>query len=146
MEVKQMGRDVVEGLVGAIERRDADALVELFAEEAVLRHPLSPEPIEGKTAIAASEQALFDAFSEIEVEVVRVVAEGDDVALEVVIRATNTGPLEVGAEEPLPPTGRRVELPSVWFLLLGSDGKIVEERDYLDTASFFRQLGLASVA
>lgn len=41
-------------------------------------------------------------------------------------------------------SGRRIELPSVWFLRLGSDGRIVEERDYLDTASFFRQLGLAS--
>ena len=67
----------------------------------------------------------------------------DDVAIEIVLRATNTGPLEVGSDDPLPPTGRRIELPSVWFLRLRGDGRIVEERDYLDTASFFRQLGLA---
>jgi hypothetical protein len=106
--VKRMGHEVAEKLVGAIERRDPDALIELFAEDAVLHHPLSSEPIEGKGGIAASEQALFVAFSDIEVEVLRVVAEAHDV------------------------------------LRLESHGKIAEERDYLDTASFLRQLGLAS--
>ena len=32
-------------------------------------------------------------------------------------------------------------MPSVWLFALGADGKIVEERDYLDTASFLRQVG-----
>jgi steroid delta-isomerase-like uncharacterized protein len=139
-----MGREVAEKLVGAIESRDADALTELFADDAVLHHPLTPEPIHGKAAIVQSEQALFDAFSEIDLDVLRVVAEADDVVIELMIRATNTGPLEVGPEERLPPTGRRIELASVWFLRLATDGRIVEERDYLDTASFFRQLGLES--
>jgi predicted ester cyclase len=85
----------------------------------------------------------FDAFSDIDVSIVRVLAQAEDVALEVVLRATNSGPLDVGGEEPLPPTGRRIELPAVWFLRLDSNGKIVEERDYFDTANFFRQLGLA---
>lgn len=138
-----MGREIADKLVAAIERRDAEALADLCADDAVVHHPLSPDPIRGKAAIAASEQALFDAFSDIDVDVLRVVTEADDVAIEVVLRATNTGPLEVGADDRLPPTGRRIELPSVWFLRLGGDGRIVEERDYLDTASFFRQLGLA---
>jgi hypothetical protein len=64
--------------------------------------------------------------------------------MEVVLRATNTGPLDLGADEPLSPTGRRIQLPSVWFLRLESHGKIAEEGDYLDTACFLRQLGLAS--
>jgi steroid delta-isomerase-like uncharacterized protein len=137
-------RDEIGGeLAAAVERRDAAALSELFADQAVLHHPLSPEPVEGKAAIVASEQALFDAFSEIEVEVARVVADANDVAVEVVLRATNTGPLDIGGEEPLPPTGRRIELSSVWLLRLDADGKIAEERDYLDTAAFFRQLGLS---
>jgi steroid delta-isomerase-like uncharacterized protein len=109
-----------------------------------LSHPLSPEPVQGKPAIRAGEQALFDAFSEIDVDVRRVVAEGEDIAIELVLRATNTAPLDVGADESLPATGQRIELPAVWFLRLDGDGRIVEERDYLDTASFFRQLGLGS--
>ncbi len=137
-----MARQVVEELVGAIRRRDANALAELFADDAVMHHPLSAVPIEGKAAIAASEQALFDAFSDIETEIVRVVAEADDIVVELILRATNTGELDVGANDRLPPTGRRIELPSVWLLRLGADERIVEERDYLDTASLFQQLGL----
>ena len=72
-----------------------------------------------------------------DVEVLRVVGEADDVAMEVVLRATNTGPLDVGADEPLPPTGRRVELTAAWFLRLSADGRIA------DTARFFGQLGPA---
>ena len=134
--------EVVQKLVDRIERRDAAALTELFAEDAVLHHPLSPDPVRGRAAIRESEQALFDAFSDIEVEVGRVMVEADDVAIEVTMRATNSGPLELAPGESLPPTGRRIELPSVWFLLLGADGRIIEERDYLDTATFLRQLGL----
>ena len=76
----------------------------------------------------------------------RVIAQADDVVLEVVIRATNTGPLDVGGDDPLPATDRRIELPSVWLLRLGANGKIAEERDYLDTAGFLRQLGLGGDA
>jgi steroid delta-isomerase-like uncharacterized protein len=138
-----MAPEVVEKLVDAIARRDGAAFAELYADSAVLHHPLAPEPVQGREAIAASEQALFDAFSDIDIDVLRVIDQADDVAVEVVLRATNTGPLDVGADEPLPPTGRRIELPSVWLLRLDAGGRIAEERDYLDTASFFRQLGLA---
>lgn len=141
-----MARQVVEELVSAILSRDANALAELFADDAVMHHPLSAVPIEGKAAIAASEQALFDAFSDIEIEVVRVVAEAEDIVVELVLRATNTRPLDVGGDERLPVTGRWIELPSVSLLRLGADQRIVEERDYLDTASFFQQLGLGSEA
>jgi steroid delta-isomerase-like uncharacterized protein len=137
-----IGREIAEKLVCTIESRDADALEELFAEDAVLHHPLSPEPMRGKAAIGTSEQALFDAFSEIDVELLRVVADADDVAIELMIRARNTGALDVGAGESVPATGRRIELPAVWMLTLGTDGKIVEERDYLDSSSLFHQLGL----
>jgi steroid delta-isomerase-like uncharacterized protein len=139
-----MGHEVADKLVDAIKSRDAGALAVLFADDAVLRHPLNPLPMQGKAAIEASERALFDAFSDIDVEVLRVVAEGDDVVMEIVIRATNTGALDVGANDMLPPTNQRIELPSVWLLSLGTDGRIVEERDYFDTATFVRQLGLAS--
>ena len=139
-----MGREIAKKLVGAIESRDAGAVAQLFADDAVLHHPLSPEPVQGSAAIGESEQALFDAFSDIDIEVLRVVAEADDVVAEVIVRATNTGSLDVGADEGLPPTGRRIELPSVWFLTLGSGGRIVEEHDYLDTVTLFRQLGLAN--
>jgi ketosteroid isomerase-like protein len=73
VEVKRRGCELAERLVDAIANRDANALTALFDDAAVLHHPLSPEPVRGTAAIGASEQARFDAFSDIDVEVRRVV-------------------------------------------------------------------------
>lgn len=108
----------------------------------MLYHPLAPAPIEGRQAIRESEQALFDAFSEIEVDLRIVLTGNRSCVAESLIRATHTGPLDLGAEEPLAATGRRIELPSVWVLDHGADGLIVEERDYPDSATLASQLGL----
>jgi predicted ester cyclase len=58
------------------------------------------------------------------------------------MRAVNDGPLDLGSGEPLPATGRRIELPTAWFLQLNEEGKIVSEHDYFDTALILRQLGV----
>jgi ketosteroid isomerase-like protein len=47
---------VVQQLADAVQRGDAGALAELYAEDAVLHHPLSPTPVEGRQAIQESEQ------------------------------------------------------------------------------------------
>lgn len=134
--------DSVQRAIDAIRRRDADAYAEVFAENATLQSPLSPAPLEGRAAIRESEQGLFDAFSDVEVEVVRLLSNERNAAAEVVLRATNTGPIHLGSGEPIPATGRRVELPSVWLFDFDSDGRITAERDYFDTAAFMALLGL----
>jgi steroid delta-isomerase-like uncharacterized protein len=131
---------VVESLIAALEARDGQAFAALYADDAKLTHPLAPEPLRGRNAIRASEEALFAAFSDIGVEVKSVVASGRDVAVELVLTATNTGPLDVRAGEPLAATNRRIEVPSAWFFTLDDDGRIASERDYLDAAGFMRQL------
>ena len=137
-----MSRGLADRLVRAVESRDAASLAALFQEDAVLRHPLSEIPTQGRAAIAASEQVLFDAFSDIVVEVVGVVTDPDTVVIELVLRATHTGPLAAAEGQVIEPSGRRIEMPAVWVLKVGAGGLVREERDYLDSAAFFRQLGL----
>jgi steroid delta-isomerase-like uncharacterized protein len=135
-------RERVLRIVDTIRQGDAEAYAQGFAEDAVLRHPMAPEPLRGRAAIREGEQALFDAFSDVEVEVVAM-WEGDrSTAVEVVLRATNTGPMEVGPGRSVPATGRRVELPAVWVFEFDEEGFVAEERDYFDTASFMAQLGI----
>ncbi len=136
--------DVVQRLVEAAASRDADRVAALYAEHATMRHPLFPEPLRGRAAIRAAEQELFDAFSDIEVELRSVLSGGKTCGAEVVLRATNTGPIDLGDEQPAPATGKRIEDEAVWVFDLGDDGLIVEERDYLDaaTATLMGQLGL----
>lgn len=133
--------DVVKRFTNAIEARDAEAFAALFAEDAVGHHPLYDEPVRGREAIREGERALFEAFSDVAVDVRSLLSEGNRCAVEVVLSAVNTGPLDIGAGSPLPATGRTIELPATWWLDLDEDGLIVETRDYLDTATFMRQLG-----
>jgi steroid delta-isomerase-like uncharacterized protein len=134
--------DVARKVVAAVEAGDADALASLYAEDAVLVHPLTGE-VRGREAIKQSEQELFDAFTEIEVEVRSILADENRAALELVLRATNTGDIDLGEGQVLPATRRRIEDPMTWWIELGPDGLIVAERDYLDTAGLMSQLGVS---
>ena len=59
----------VDRIVDAIQSAAAEEYAQLFAEGAVLEHPLAPEPLRGRAVIQEGEQALFDAFSDIDIEV-----------------------------------------------------------------------------
>lgn len=115
-------------IVTAIEGRDADAYAALHAERAVAHHPLSPAPLEGREAIRAAEQALFDEFSGVRVDVRSVLGDDRRLAMRVVLSATHV-------------SGRRIELPAVWWYDLDEDGLITEARDSFDTALLTAQLG-----
>ncbi len=64
------------------------------------------------------------------------------IIVELILTATNSGSIELGSDQEMPATGRQTEVPSVWVLEVDEVGLITEERDYFDTAVFFRQLGL----
>jgi steroid delta-isomerase-like uncharacterized protein len=132
----------VDDFVAAIRSEDADRYASLYVEDAVMIEPLLDEPLHGQDAIRAGEAALFDAFGEVEPDVTSVVSDGRRIAVEVVMRAVNDGPLNLGNGEPLPATERRVEIPMAWFFELNEQGKIVREHDYFDTAVILRQLGV----
>ena len=133
---------VAEALVAAIEHGDADRLARLYAPDAVQHHPLAPEPIRGREAIREGERALLAAFPDVTLKGQRVLSDDSTAIVELILAATNTGAIDVGPGQQLPATGRRIEIPSVWVLELDERGLIAHERDYFDTAAFFRQLGL----
>ncbi|HVL80099.1 MAG TPA: nuclear transport factor 2 family protein [Actinomycetota bacterium] len=124
--------ETVEAIINAIRRGDADHYVARFAEDAVLEHPLEPEPVRGREAIRENEDALFESFSDIEVEVRSMTSGGPRVVAEVVLRATSTS----SADPRGAPAGRsRIEIPAVWIFEFGPDGLVTAERDYFDTAA-----------
>jgi steroid delta-isomerase-like uncharacterized protein len=127
-------------VVDTIRRADAAAYAQLFAEAGVIEHPFAPGPMQGRAAIQEAEQGLFDAFSDIDIEVRTMLGSARHAAVELVLRATHTGAVDLGDGSGLAPTGRRVALPAVWLFEIGEDGAIVAERDYFDTASFMAQL------
>lgn len=81
------------------------------------------------------------AFPDGEVKITRVIVQDDWAVVEFVNRGTQTGPLKSSLGE-FPPTGRAMEA-RYCSVMRVSDGKVVEGRDYYDSAGIARQLGLA---
>jgi steroid delta-isomerase-like uncharacterized protein len=81
------------------------------------------------------------AFPDGEVKILRVMVDGEWAVVEFVNRGTHTGPLQSSVGE-FAPTGRSMEL-RYCSVMRVHDGKVVEGRDYYDSASLLRQLGLA---
>lgn len=79
-----------------------------------MHHPLFPEPARGRATIRAAEQELFESFSDIEVELRSALAGESTCAAEVLLRATNTGPIDLGGDHPVAATHKRIEAEMVW--------------------------------
>jgi steroid delta-isomerase-like uncharacterized protein len=80
------------------------------------------------------------AFPDVHVQVQDLIAEGDKVAARFTFSGTQTGPYvtEMGT---MPPTGRRVEVTGI-IIFRFRDGKIVENREVLDTLGMLQQMGV----
>lgn len=130
-------------MVAALEAHDIDAIVALYAENGTQIHPFADGIVVGLEAIREGDGALVRAFPDVEVDVRSTAAVGQTVIIEATLRMTHAGPLDLEDGTSVPPSGRRVELPLVWVCDIDADEQIVQERSYLDSAAFFRQLGLA---
>lgn len=139
----ERGHRAVDRLVRAIEAEDLTAFAAAYAPDAVLVEPMLGAPLRGREEIAAGEAGLMEAFGDITVEVVRVLAHGSSVLAEVVLGATHDGPLELEPGRSVPATGRRIEVAMAWSLELDPESGLVRhERDYFDPATVLAQLGL----
>ncbi len=132
---------IVSQLLTAWNSGDVRRIAALYSPDIVMHHPLAPQPLVGRAAVEQLEAGLFQAFSGIEWSHTNVVAQGNKVAVEVRVIATNTAPMP-GPGGMIPATNRRIDLRIGSFLRLTADGLIAEEHRYFDTGSMFAQLGL----
>lgn len=80
------------------------------------------------------------AFPDGECKVTNVIVQGEWAVVEFLNRGTQTGTLQSSLGE-FPPTGRYMEV-RYCSVMRVTDGKVVEGRDYYDSASIAKQLGL----
>lgn len=124
----------------AVYNGDMEAFRRLYAPDAVLFVPISPDPIGGRDAIWEYESAMHAAFPGATLETRKPVIEHDTVAVEWTYSGRNTGPITTPMRI-IPPTNQRMSLHGVSFLHF-KDGLITEERRYYDSRSLYQQLGL----
>lgn len=109
-----------------------------YAEDAEMSDPTGK--YKGKAQIVQAFKVWNTAFPQGTAEVINQIAQGEQVASEVVYKATHTGPLGMSAVT-IPPTNKPVEL-KVMLIQSFRDGLIQRERAYFDKAGLMQQLGV----
>jgi steroid delta-isomerase-like uncharacterized protein len=130
---KETGRQVTEVVWN---QGQIDRLGEFYTETVVRHVPERPAPIVGLEANQAYIRDLRTAFPDTRVEIVRMVGEGDWLAVHWVWTGTQTGDLPG-----LPATGKQVRLEGV-SLVRAERGRAAEIWDLDDQLSMLRQLGV----
>lgn len=131
--------ELLEYYVERYNGKDLDAVMDLYAEDAV---QLMPEGLfEGRSAIRERLARDLDACSDIAHRVESFVEQGDSFADEWTFVGTHTGPFPLPDGGQVPPTGKRLEIRGMELVVL-RDGKIVVDNLYYDNVAVLAQLGL----
>ena len=121
-------------MVELVERKDFAGLRDLYHPD--YRYWSADGQEGGIDAGVAVAETYTAAFPDIQLEITSELSTGDRSVVEFTARGTHQGELDGIA-----PTGRSVEV-QVCNLIEVRDGKIVLEREYFDSASMLRQLGI----
>jgi steroid delta-isomerase-like uncharacterized protein len=114
-------------------RRREELIDVLMAPDAVA-HGLGPQPIQGAAGFKPFFRAFIDAVPDLELKILRIVAEGDLVATHIHSTGTHTG------QAFGPPTNKPVAFDGMIFARV-KNGQIVEGWNCIDFLAFYQQLG-----
>jgi steroid delta-isomerase-like uncharacterized protein len=122
--------------------RDPDRGMAVIAEDCRFEDVARGELLPGPEAYRQDYLRWRSAFPDGEVKITNVIVQGDWAVVEFVNRGTQTGPLQSSLGT-FAPSGRRMEV-RYCSVMRVANGKVVEGRDYYDSASIARQLGLVT--
>ena len=133
-------REITDRIMDAYIAGDRDALVRLYATDAVAETPDAPR-IEGGTAIADYLVSIQRAFPDVRRESTTRYESGDTAIDEGFFIGTHTEALITDEGLEVPPTGRGVRLRECNIVTV-EDGVAVSHRQYFDQLDLLSQLGL----
>jgi steroid delta-isomerase-like uncharacterized protein len=131
--------DLLERYVERYNAGDLDAVMDLYAEDAVQIMP--DGTYEGWSTVRERLAQELDGFTDLNHTVRSFVEQGDLFADEWTFVGTHTGSFRLPDGTELPPTGKRVEIRGMEVVRV-RDGKIVLNSLYYDTMAVAVQLGL----
>lgn len=119
--------------------RDPNRGAQVISEDCDFEDVARGEILTGPEAYKRDYWRWREAFPDGECKVTNVIVRGNWAVVEFVNRGTQTGPLQSSLGE-FPPSGRRMEA-RYCSVMRVENGKVVEGRDYYDSATIARQLG-----
>jgi steroid delta-isomerase-like uncharacterized protein len=133
-------RDVVEAAYRAWNAGDLDAIANDYDENATYWSTARMAGLHGRAEIREYSRSQLRTFPAIQFVTTNVIESGDSVAVEYRVHATHKGPLEAPSGT-IPATDKTIDFAAAEFFEVRS-GKIVTERNYVDSLELMRQLGL----
>ena len=125
-----------------VSKNDLNRLGMLYADNAVLVNMAWNTAYRGRHGVLEYVRNFKTAFPDLKLNVSHQVAEEEFVITELVMRGTHKG-VFVTPMGNISPTNRFIEVPMCGVLQF-KDGKMVSSRQYFDTGTLMRQLGLIS--
>jgi steroid delta-isomerase-like uncharacterized protein len=122
------------GASSASRQKALQAILDDYADNAVVEDPLFAAPIVGKAAIAQRKLAEMNSMAGATIDIVHRFAHGDQVVAEWIVRGLHQGDFLGFAA-----TGRQIEVRGV-TVVTRAQGKITRESLYYDVAELHRQL------
>jgi steroid delta-isomerase-like uncharacterized protein len=136
-------RELLDYYVERYNAGDLDAIMDLYAEDAVQGMP--DGVFTGRKAIRERLWRELEAIPDVTHTVTSFVDQGDAFCDEWTFVGTHTGgPLTLPNGDELPPTGKRVEVNGMEIVRVNDDGKITLNTLYYDNLAVAFQLGLLS--
>lgn len=129
-------KELLQDWIGAFQRRDLDAVVDCYADDAVNFQVAAGVPCVGKEQIRRDTAEFFRGFPDAWSRVENLMEDGECAAWEWIGGGTFLG--EFHGHDP---TGKSFEIRGCGFFRF-RDGKIVLQRGYWDKHSWFTQVGL----
>lgn len=119
--------------------KDYDRALSVLADDFKVIEVASGDTYEGAEGLMREYTMWHGALSDGRIDVTNVIASGDNVAIESIVRGTHDGPFPTDGGE-LPGTGRAIEFAMCTIAFI-RDGKYALERHYFDLQSLLAQLG-----
>jgi predicted ester cyclase len=119
-----------------INRGDLDVVDELVSPDVVTHNPIILDAPTGPDSIRGGIEMIRRAFPDFHVEVLKLIAEGDQVASFLEMSGTNTGDYRRGAATERKGTMR------AFFIWRVADGRLAESWGVADRFAFLQELGI----
>jgi ketosteroid isomerase-like protein len=120
---------------------DWDALRALHADNAFEKDMITGQRWEGAATLVDGYRVFKSAFPDLHATVTAAHCSGSDVALEIELTGTHTGPMTMGDDPDLAPTNRKIK-EFVCDVIEVRDGKITQIRAYHSHEDLLHQLGV----
>lgn len=134
----ERNKDLAQRFVDEVyNRRQLDKIPDYIAEGFVDESPGAPPDARGPAWVVRQAEGTFASFPDLRFEILRMVAEGDLVAVHWTSHGTASDQAAGGGAE-----GKKVEIQGISIFRYDAAGKVVGSWDIVDRLTMLRQLGL----